>query len=169
MLPNIQHLTSTPIFKRLNDSLLSPEIRATHFKVVHQVLPVNVRMHRFHITNNALCPLCKSHPESLQHLFYQCIVTAPLWILIGDIFFNMCNHRLKPNFMLVVFGDIHEDIPSSVKPLALLITAMLKHCIWVKRCEIVFQRRTFDTENFKLFFIAFLKYRSSGRQSTFVR
>ena len=148
-----------PIFKQLDDKILSPEVRNTLFKIIHKVLPVNIRLHRFHISPTVLCPLCKSAAETYFHLFNTCTVTAPLWTIIEDIFFNLCNHRLKPEINLVLYGIIPNYIPSKFKSLAYLLTGMLKHCIWVKRCEVVFQRKTFFSEDIKLFFLAFLKRR----------
>jgi len=45
------------------------------------IVPVNAYLFRLHVTNNALCPLCR-WPETLQHRFFSCTYVRPLWTLV---------------------------------------------------------------------------------------
>ena len=147
------------IFRTLEDNLMSPEVRNVCYKAVHDILSVNSRLHNFHIIDNALCPSCKSHIEDLKHMFYECPVTNSLWTFIEDILLNLCNHRLKIDFALVVYGIIEVNINNKLKSLIRLIIGIAKYCIWTARCKLVYQHKPFDSDYILSFFKATLKYR----------
>ena len=149
----------SPIFKALEDNLMSPEIRNVCYKAVHNVLSINSRLQRFGIIDNFLCPSCKSHIEDLEHLFCGCLVTNKLWAMLEDILLNLCNHRLKKSFKLMVYGIIEVNINSTVKSLVRLILGIAKYCIWTARCNLVYERKIFDDDYLVSFFKATLKYR----------
>ena len=161
--PNIVSRMGTldfgPIFKSVNDKMLSPEIRSLTFKVVHHVLSTNSLLFRFNIVNCAKCPMCKSEDETISHLFFQCPVVVALWGFLEDIFFNLCNHRLKPSYMVVAFGILPFQANATVSSVIRLLVGMAKYCIWTLRCKMVFQNQSFTHLDLIEFFIRTLKYR----------
>ena len=75
------HINFTQAFNQLSDRLLSPRARDLEWRILHQVVPVNAYLFRLHVTNNALCSLCR-WPETLQHRFFSCTYVRPLWTLV---------------------------------------------------------------------------------------
>ena len=48
------------------------------FRLLHRSLPLGYRLKHF-MPSAELCPLCRLHPETLQHLFLDCQVAQHLW------------------------------------------------------------------------------------------
>ena len=64
------HNTSDPFF--------CPELRNLGWRIVHDVLPVNVKLFRQHTSVTDRCPLCVRGRETLEHLFLACPVVLPV-------------------------------------------------------------------------------------------
>ena len=146
----------------MNNSLLCPATRTLAFKMVHGILPLNSRVHKwnkFYFTT-PMCPFCKSEEETFTHLFIHCPVSVPLWVFFNEILFNLCNHRLKPDLNCIQFGELPNSISRSLKPFIHLLIIMLCHAIWVKRCDVYFQHRVVSSIDIQHFFIYRLKIRA---------
>ena len=60
----------------------------------------------------------------------------------------------------IQFGDLPDSISRSLKPFIHLLVNMLCHAIWVKRCDVHFQRRVVSSIDVRYFFIHRLKIRA---------
>ena len=127
------------------------------FKLVYGILPLNSRLHKLNnfYFSTALCTFCKLAEETVPHLFIDCPLVVPLWVFFNEIFFNLfnqCNHS--------IWWFLPDSISRSLKPFIHLLVNMLCHAIWVKRCDVHFQRRVVSSIDVRYFFIHRLKIRA---------
>ena len=60
------------------------KLRSFQFKVIHNILYTNEKLHKIGYSDTALCTFCKKETETLLHLFVQCESISPLWKKITD-------------------------------------------------------------------------------------
>ena len=53
--------------------------RAFQFKVLHNILYLNQRLHKIGLAESPLCNLCGISEETITHLFLTCPITTDLW------------------------------------------------------------------------------------------
>ena len=58
------------IWENVSNSFVCPDLRNLNWRVLHDVLPVNEKLHRQQSFVSPLCPLCGVGVESLQHIFW---------------------------------------------------------------------------------------------------
>ena len=49
------------------------------FKLLHLRTATNEKLFKMNIKNTNICPLCKSHIESINHVFLECNFVIILW------------------------------------------------------------------------------------------
>ena len=54
------------------------------YKIIHNVLPTQMSLHRDGISDSDLCPFCKSEKQTLNHLFVNCIKATSFWKTFQD-------------------------------------------------------------------------------------
>ena len=62
------------IWENVSNALVCPDLRNINWRIVHDVLPVNEKLHRQQSFVSPLCPLCGVGVESLQVIFWGCPV-----------------------------------------------------------------------------------------------
>ncbi|XP_058750207.1 uncharacterized protein LOC131623229 [Vicia villosa] len=87
------------------------------------------------------CPFCASHPESLDHLFFNCHVTKEVW---NRIYMWLGNDVILSMEDFKSFGSIQEKVRNTnVKVILNTIWIALIWCIWKMRNTIIFDNDTF--------------------------
>ncbi|XP_026453835.1 uncharacterized protein LOC113355225 [Papaver somniferum] len=82
---------------------LPPKILHFLWKCVHNYLPVNERLSKHAHNIDDLCPLCKSVPETVDHLLLNCHVSREIWVAVesnfaGITLWNICKARCSTIF-----------------------------------------------------------------------
>ncbi|CAH9059413.1 unnamed protein product [Cuscuta epithymum] len=66
--------------KHLWHSNLPLKIRLFQWRLLNGILPVTDNMGRFQaLLNPSICPLCRSQSDSVDHVFFGCSKTRPVW------------------------------------------------------------------------------------------
>ncbi|XP_058775745.1 uncharacterized protein LOC131650019 [Vicia villosa] len=88
------------------------------------------------------CPFCTNHPESLDHLFYQCHVSNAVWNRIFIWLGNDVNLSIEE---FKSFGCIQEKVKNiNIKAKLNSIWMALIWCLWYMRNTIIFDNATFS-------------------------
>ena len=58
---------------------LEPYVRAFQFKVLNSILYTNSKLYKIVCSQHDLCTFCKSYPETLNHLLYNCSCSKAFW------------------------------------------------------------------------------------------
>ena len=137
-------------------------MRRLNYRTVHGVLSTNDRLYykiKLRNITSPTCQSCGSADETMEHLFFQCPVTHVAWDFLEELLFGLCNHRLKPSRELVVLGALTTNCNAKVNSIILLLVGILKYSIWLKRCDLIFRRKSFDATSIKCLFVCQLKLR----------
>ncbi|KAI9487133.1 MAG: hypothetical protein EXX96DRAFT_605137 [Benjaminiella poitrasii] len=106
-------------------------------------------MHRFlpEIFPIDFCPVCQSHPDSLQHFIFTCPLKLEVWRLVWPHYFH--SSLDLDSLSLSVQQAIHQlDFPSitlSVSSLdASVVIRSTLHALWQSYWELVFDKRPYS-------------------------
>ena len=66
------------VWKNLDETWVTPEIRSTWFQVIHDLIPTNVRLARIRLCDNEICPRCGGR-DTLIHRLTECHDAAAIW------------------------------------------------------------------------------------------
>ncbi|XP_058784167.1 uncharacterized protein LOC131658936 [Vicia villosa] len=125
-------------------STISAKIRTFSWRFLTNRLPLKVQLANRGVASftSIDCPFCSNHPESLDHLFYQCHVSNAVWnrifIWLGDDV-NLSIEEFKS------FGSIQEKVKNTkIKVNLNSIWMALIWCTWYMRNTIIFDNAIFS-------------------------
>ena len=49
------------------------------FRLLHRILPTNSLLNKINYADSSACTFCQRHPETLEHLFFECGTTQFFW------------------------------------------------------------------------------------------
>ena len=53
-------------------------------KILHRILPTDVKLKHFNIKQHDTCDYCGLEPESLEHVFCECDIATDIWQKVVD-------------------------------------------------------------------------------------
>ena len=165
-----------PLWKLCKSQFLDPELKSFRFKLAHQVLPLKANLNRLGMLNRRddhNCTFCKSNnaPESFDHFFIFCPQITRIWDFIQPILYKLCNHRLKFDKEVVLFGQLPHPIPNLVQEICNYVISLAMFSCWKVRYGVIHgeygPNRTVPPEEPLKFFKNWLKYRIRADFSRF--
>ena len=82
------------------------KLKEFNFKVLHGILPCNLNLMRWKISDSHECDIC-GETQSIEHLLYSCVYVPPLWQIVEHVF------EVDINFKCILGLDEqceHDDI-----------------------------------------------------------
>jgi len=128
------------IFQHVFHPVIDPFSRDIVFKIVHEILPVNYRMHRFHIYKSNECTLCDSI-ETISHLFFECPFIQPLVKLVNSWINVISNKTVMPiqsHWRFYTFPKLEKNALA----LFLYLISESLSAIWYIRCIKKFDKKS---------------------------
>ena len=138
---------------------LSPESRNVTFRVVHGILPINEYLYRLNITKNLKCYLCNSEVESLEHLFYNCTVTNPIWDFTQSVLLKATNSIVKITVKNILFNIFKKSKCNSYNILFIILLAEARWSIWLCRNKHKFKEAIVTYDYIKNVFLHSIRLR----------
>ena len=154
---NIDH---RQIFNNLKKSFLSNEARDLVFKIIHDILPLKLKLTLYKIINNMGCTFCNKYQETIDHLFFKC----------DEI-------KLAYNAMLELTGfrSLSEDnirrgsiFESSNPYFTSVIVGEYLYNIWLTRNQVNFNKASFNKKQILDVFLVKIKNRIKMDQRRFI-
>ena len=68
------------------------KLKEFNFKVLHGILPCNLNLMRWKISDSHECDIC-GETQSIEHLLYSCVYVRPLWQIVEHVFEVDINFR----------------------------------------------------------------------------
>jgi len=114
------------LHKHLRDSYL----KAFQYKILHRILPTNKLLFKMKLSNTSVCYFCNTYTETLEHFFWDCILTKNIWLGINE---NLRLVETIENFKLnketVLFGfDNNTKFISGINIFITLIKSYIFKC-----------------------------------------
>ena len=108
----------------------STKLRAFQFQVLHRAVVTNVDLLKWKIKTEDLCTFCHRHPESLEHLLWECTISQILWT---KVFVWLKSHtRINIRFTRT---EVIIGCNDAVPLLYNLVFLVVKRYIYVCRCR----------------------------------
>ena len=79
------------------------------FKLLHLRTATNEKLFKMNIKNTNICPLCKSHIESINHVFLECNFVIILWNDIEKWIKKCTKKTVKLTNIEKIFGTQNSD------------------------------------------------------------
>ena len=84
--------------------LIETQLRSFYFNNFHNAIGINSLLYKIGRSNYPNCYFCSEHPETLKHLFCDCIKVAPLWERLNEKIYRSINQRIVLTEFNFVFG-----------------------------------------------------------------
>jgi hypothetical protein len=104
-----------------------------HFlwKACNNILPTKEKLHKRGITDDPLCPLCKSETETVGHIIWSCESSKDVWA-------ECCRSIQKCSSDEDGFLEIFVKLASKLSEEELQLAAGVARQIWMRRNSVVF-------------------------------
>ena len=83
------------VFKKLKITTRDTRLRWLQYRILHNILTTNKSVAKYNTTQDELCSFCKTHPESIEHLFWTCAVVKKFWTILTEKLNRHCKHTHK--------------------------------------------------------------------------
>ena len=107
------------------------------FRIIHNILDTNEKLHKFKIIDSPNCALCRAESESVSHLFIDCPMVNDLWRLIVSKLENVYSDFDTDQWRVTTL--LGAGLPSKNLPGILIdyIFNCYKNTIWIARCALL--------------------------------
>jgi hypothetical protein len=85
-------------------------LRELHWKILHNIYPSNILLHKMGLANNAFCTYCLNTIDYLEHFFFECRKIRHLWKHVEQIIFKLHGITILLNLENVLFGYIQGNM-----------------------------------------------------------
>jgi hypothetical protein len=104
-----------------------------HFlwKACNNNLPTKENLYKRRITEDSLCPLCKTTTETIGHIIWSCESSKDIWV-------ECCRSLQKCSSDEEGFPDIIEKLASKLSEDEMQLAVRVARQIWLRRSSVVF-------------------------------
>lgn len=148
----------TPVFKNVFDKFMDRFSRDVIFKIVHGILPINNLLFNHNVYKSNRCTFCAREPETLRHLFCDCVPIKLLFALIKNWIFSLSNGMLLLDFEHILYRNIIVT-GKKLKNVILLLIGLYCKTIWIVRNWKKFDRKHVLPNDIYVFFLQQLRLR----------
>ena len=95
---------------RIHCNVLPNYLKTFNFKLSKKILPCKTNFVEFGLDTNSRCNFCFLHPDTVPHVFSQCLVLAPIWRIL-----DLGLKQLNIDFCFTTSRQIYDyDLRNSV-------------------------------------------------------
>ena len=99
------------VYILLHTVCCEPYIKAFQYKVLNSILYTNTKLYKIGFATEDNCSFCKSHPETLSHLFFDCIYSQTFWKEFELYFHSISKELVSLTLKYVIIGIIDSKRP----------------------------------------------------------
>jgi hypothetical protein len=78
-------------------------------RINYRILGTNYVLEKMKIKPSNVCGYCKNYPETIQHLFCECVKVTPFWNNFKNLFQQCSKQILEMNKTDIIFGNLKFD------------------------------------------------------------
>ena len=145
------------VFKYVFDKFIDKFSRDIMFRIVHEILPVSSLMFRYNIYKSSKCIFC-DNVETLKHLFFECTVVGPLFVLLKNWILAISKGMMLLDFENLSFRNISAPNKETRSIILLLISLYCK-TVWLNRNDKKFKHENISASVIYINFLSQLKLR----------
>ena len=76
-------------------------LRVLHWKLLHNIYPTNILLHKMKVVDNNKCSFC---PDKIEHFFFECPAVQLFWKKIEQYILNKLNIKIQLTIKEILFG-----------------------------------------------------------------
>ena len=103
-----------PYFAAGNEACREARLQLLHFKILHNIYPTNILLHKMKIKDSAFCDHCKVH-DFIEHFFYKCNKLRGFWSEVSNYIYGKIEKRMCIDEKVALFGVLKADLKSDTK------------------------------------------------------
>ena len=135
-------------YLRLHDPIFPNYLKTFNFNAFHNLLPVKTLFRDFALDNDSACSFCDLHPDTIPHIFSQCVNLNILWNFLDEVlrllnvnpeFFSFMHARKSCDFSLVT-----NTVDLTDRNYILYLNTVVNHNIWRYSKKIQHEHVQFD-------------------------
>lgn len=117
-------------FKIAFNSTKESRLRLLHFKILHNIYPTNILLHRMGIKGSDQCDFCPQR-EVVEHMFIYCPRLEGFWSMIFNIIYARTSIRVQRTDQRILFGIKRSEVLCTQEQLNIInhIILIAKMCI----------------------------------------
>lgn len=162
VIPNVVNkyptIDFTEAWKNVHCKVIDPFHRDIAWRIMYQVLPVNMYLYTKNISKYCDCHMCPA-VESLAHLFIVCPVVKALWKYVEQLICDYTKRQVLIDGRLIMFNVFSKAESEEHNVLLLLLVSIGRYCIWTCRNLAKFDKVTVTNKSLICMFISQLRVR----------
>lgn len=91
---------------------LKPYLKSFQYKVLNSILYTHNKLNKIGFSTVDKCRFCKSNPETLHHLFYNCHHVRSFWRSFEQLRFSSTKEKISNTLQDAVLGILTKPCPS---------------------------------------------------------
>lgn len=111
---NIDQNKFQDVFFNIPKLTPNPKFRSFQFRFVHRRIFHNDILHKWKMTDSALCYYCGSDYETIEHLYFQCGITKRFWELLQNWFECATNTEVNLTPLDIAFCLTDDNTLNSI-------------------------------------------------------
>ena len=116
---------------------IDTKLREFQYKFINRLTPTNTYLYKCRLSNSTLCDFCNYEPETLIHLYWECLHVQQFWSNIKA-FLNNNNIEIDLNFKNLIFGSFAETESKTLVNYIILLGKYFIHKCKYENCVPVF-------------------------------
>jgi len=83
---------------------LENKMKDFQYKIIMRIVPTNYLLYKMKKVNSQLCTFCMLQPETIEHLFYDCIEVRNIWLAVCNEFKQITGYVYVPTRVDCILG-----------------------------------------------------------------
>ena len=113
----------TQIYSKPFKTTSDTKLRWFQCRLLHRIITTNMFLLKINKAENNLCTVCKGTPETILHLFWECISVQTFCNAFVELINNNCPHiyNLSLDAELIIFGENNIPVTDGIFDLFILL------------------------------------------------
>ena len=112
---------------------LSPvenKIKDLQYKIIMRFVPTNYLLYKMKKVSSQTCTFCNLEPETIEHLFFQCIHVKDIWWYVFEEWAKLTGNTYEPNLRGCVLGVYNNNVDDTreINTIVLIVKAYIMKC-----------------------------------------
>jgi hypothetical protein len=113
--------------------LIDARSREFQYKFLQNYISTNVKLQKMNIVQSNLCSLCGAQPETVKHLFFECVNVHQFWDLFKTRWHDIEGEIIVLTTRIIVFGQNGRNPTPLLNHLLILAKQYIYWCRWKKK------------------------------------
>ena len=158
------------LWQNCYSGILEHKYREFNYRLVYNTLPLRSKARIRAIVPSTDCVCCGDAMETTSHLFVECDVVRPVWLVVDRVMHLVMGGAFTPlTSTEIILLDSSKFSPTLDKNSAFsFLITMTKHTIWMHRNKVIFTSQPFDPQDtlYHLKFRSFNRIQIEGSRTT---